>query len=154
MTLCSQWLCSQLYDWLYAGSWSTYVSVWIKISVPQNDSQLLILFSDVITWRKFIICVIVIGYETTAFKIKNFETPRSICVAFLSFKCTKSRNSDVSFRFVFARSIEASCEIEKEGKVRSEPTDDDPTTPEWSTSLLPTKVRCILEVWQYTAEQD
>ena len=87
---------------------------------------------------------------------KTFETLRSICVAFLSFKCTKSINSDVSFRFafVFARSIEASCEIENEDKVGSEPTDDDPTTPEWSTSLLPTKVRCILEVWQYTAEQD
>ena len=37
---------------------------------------------------------------------------------------------------VFAKSIEATCKVENE---------DAPTTSEWSTILLPTKVRLILE---------
>ena len=33
--------------------------------------------------------------------------------------------------------------------VGAAPTGDAPTTSEWSTNLLPTKVRFILDVWRY-----
>ena len=54
----------------------------------------------------------------------------------------------VSFSFVFAQSIEARCYIDNEdavGAVRAAPT-----TSELSTILLPTKMRLILVVLQYT----
>ena len=47
---------------------------------------------------------------------------------------------------VFAQSIEAMCEVENEDVVGAAPTGDAPTTSELSTSLLPTKVRLLLEV--------
>ena len=50
---------------------------------------------------------------------------------------------------VFAQSIEARCWVENEDVVGAAPTGDAPTTSEWSTILLPTKVHSILEVWQY-----
>ena len=46
---------------------------------------------------------------------------------------------------VSAKSIDA----ENEDVVRAAPTGNDPTTSEWSTILLITKVRLILEVWRY-----
>ena len=50
---------------------------------------------------------------------------------------------------VFAESLEARCQVENEDVVAAAPTGDAPTTSEWSTILLPTKVRLILEVLQY-----
>ena len=49
---------------------------------------------------------------------------------------------------VFAQSIEARCYVENEDVVGAAPTDDAPTTSEWSI-LLPTKVQLILEVLWY-----
>ena len=46
---------------------------------------------------------------------------------------------------VFAHSNEASCCVENEDVVGVVRTGDAPTTSEWSTILLPTKVRLILE---------
>ena len=46
---------------------------------------------------------------------------------------------------VFAQSIEARCYVENEDVVGAAPTGDAPTTSEWSTIWLPTKVRLILE---------
>ena len=47
----------------------------------------------------------------------------------------------------FAQSNEARCYVYNEDVVGAAPTDDVPTTSElWSTMLLPTKVRFILEV--------
>ena len=46
---------------------------------------------------------------------------------------------------VFAQSIEARCKVENEDVVGAVPTGDAPTTSEWSTILLPTKVCLILE---------
>ena len=40
---------------------------------------------------------------------------------------------------VFAESLEARCEVENEDIVGAAPTDDAPTTSEWSTILLLTK---------------
>ena len=40
-------------------------------------------------------------------------------------------------------------QVENEDVVGAVPTGDAPTTSEWSTILLPTKVQLILEVWQY-----
>ena len=57
-------------------------------------------------------------------------------------KCFLSR-----LALVFALSIEARCYIENEDVVGAAPTGDAPTTSEWSTILLPTKVQLILEVW-------
>ena len=63
--------------------------------------------------------------------------------------CTKSQNLNVSHLVVvFAQSIEARCKVENEDVVGAAPTGDAPTTSEWSTSLLPTKVHLILEVWE------
>ena len=50
---------------------------------------------------------------------------------------------------VFAQSIEARCRVENEDVVGAAPTGDAPTTSEWSTIKLPTKVCLILETWQY-----
>ena len=49
---------------------------------------------------------------------------------------------------VFVQSNEARCEVENEDVVGAAPTGDAPTTYEWSTILLPTKVRLILETWR------
>ena len=50
---------------------------------------------------------------------------------------------------VFAQSNEARCQIKNEDVVGAAPTGDAPTTSEWSTIFLPTKVCLILETWQY-----
>ena len=50
---------------------------------------------------------------------------------------------------VFAQSIEARCQVEKEDVVGAAPTGDAPTTSELSTILLPTKERLILAVLRY-----
>ena len=47
---------------------------------------------------------------------------------------------------VFAEYLEARCWVENEDVVGAAPTGDAPTTSEWSTILLPTKVRLILEI--------
>ena len=49
----------------------------------------------------------------------------------------------------FAQSIEARCEVGDKDVVGAAPIGDAPTTSEWSTILLPTEVRIILEVWRY-----
>ena len=50
---------------------------------------------------------------------------------------------------VFAQSIEARYLVENEDVVGVAPTGGAPSTSEWSTTLLPTKVRLILDVWRY-----
>ena len=50
---------------------------------------------------------------------------------------------------VFAESLEPRCQVENEDVVRAAPTGDAPTTSEWSTILLPTNVRLILEILRY-----
>ena len=47
---------------------------------------------------------------------------------------------------VFAESLEARYQVENEDVVGAAPTVNAPTTSEWSTILLPTKVRLILEI--------
>ena len=53
------------------------------------------------------------------------------------------------FAAVFAKSLKARCWVENEDVVGAAPTGDAPTTSEWSTIWLPTKVRLILEVLRY-----
>ena len=48
---------------------------------------------------------------------------------------------------VFTQSIEARCLVRNEDVVGAAPTGDAPTTSDWSTILLPDKVRLTLEVW-------
>ena len=60
-------------------------------------------------------------------------------------KCFLSR-----LAVVFAHSIEARCEVESEDVVGAAPTGDAPTTSEWSTILLPSKVHLILGILQYS----
>ena len=50
---------------------------------------------------------------------------------------------------VFAESFEARCQVENEDVVGAAPTGDAPTTSEWSTILLPTKMRLISETLRY-----
>ena len=72
-----------------------------------------------------------------------------------SISTTKSQNLNVSRlvwqNFAFAQSIEARRWVENEDVVGAAPTGGAPTTSEWSTNVLPTKVRLILEFWRYTA---
>ena len=51
---------------------------------------------------------------------------------------------------VFVQSIEARCWVENKDVVGVSPTGGAPTTSEWSTTLLSTKMRLILDVWRYT----
>ena len=46
-----------------------------------------------------------------------------------------------------AKSIEPRGYVENEDVVGAAPTGDAPTTSEWSTVILSTKLRLILEVW-------
>ena len=48
---------------------------------------------------------------------------------------------------VFAQPIEARCKVQNEDVVGVAPTGDAPTTSEWSTFLLPSKLSVILEIW-------
>ena len=48
----------------------------------------------------------------------------------------------------FAQFIEARCWVNNEDVVWAAPIGDAPTTSEWATVLLPTKLWLILEVWQ------
>ena len=48
----------------------------------------------------------------------------------------------------FVQSIGAMYQVKNEDVVGAAQTDDAPITSEWSTSLLPTKVPLILEIWQ------
>ena len=50
---------------------------------------------------------------------------------------------------VFTQSIKAVYEVENEDAAGEAPTGDTPTTSEWSTMLLPTKLRLVLEVCRY-----
>ena len=50
---------------------------------------------------------------------------------------------------IFAESLEARCLVDHSDVVGAAPTGDATTTSEWSTILLPTKVRLILEVLRY-----
>ena len=61
------------------------------------------------------------------------------------FKCSSPR-----LAFVFAQSIEARCQVENEDVDGAALTGDAPTTSEWSTILLPSMVRLILETWRYS----
>ena len=56
----------------------------------------------------------------------------------------------VSACIVFAQYIEAKCEVENEDVVGAAPTGDAPTTSEWSTIQLPTK---LLKTWRYITMQ-
>ena len=62
---------------------------------------------------------------------------------------TKSQHLNVShtvLRLSLENPLKPDIEVENEDVVGAAPTGDAPTTSEWSTSLLPTKVRLILEV--------
>ena len=49
------------------------------------------------------------------------------------------------------QSNEARCQVENEDVDGAAPTGDAPTTSEWATILLPTKVRLILQTWRVTS---
>ena len=67
---------------------------------------------------------------------------------------TKLQYSSPRLAVVFAQSNEARCQVENEDVVGAAPTGDAPTTSEWLTILLPTKVRLILETWRYVTHDD
>ena len=59
---------------------------------------------------------------------------------FPDYKCFSSRVA-----VVFAESIEARCSVENEDVVGAAPPGAAPTTSEWSTILLPVRVRFIVK---------
>ena len=50
----------------------------------------------------------------------------------------------LAWQAVFAESLEARCQVENEDVVGAAPTGDAPTTSEWATISLPTKVQLII----------
>ena len=52
------------------------------------------------------------------------------------------------YAVVFVQYIEARCHVENKDVVGAALTGDAPITSEWSTILLPTQVRLILEIWR------
>ena len=72
------------------------------------------------------------------------QTSNLICTKSRNLKCFSSRPA-----VAFAQSIEARCLVENEDVVGAAPTGSAPTTSEWSTILLPTKVHIILVVLWY-----
>ena len=72
---------------------------------------------------------------------------QELTVKFL-IKTYQTQNYPIATCFVvFAQSIEARYEVENEDVAGAAPTGDAPTTSEWSTILLPTRVRLVLEVY-------
>ena len=73
---------------------------------------------------------------------------KKVYCQFSNIRCTRSqhfKDSRTVLQLFFAESLEARCQVENEDVVGAAPTGDAPTTSEWSTILLPTKVRLILE---------
>ena len=66
-------------------------------------------------------------------------------IRYTKYKQLKWLSSPVAV--VLAQSIEARCLVENEGVFGAAPTGDAPTSCEWSTSILPAKMRVILESW-------
>ena len=64
----------------------------------------------------------------------------------------KLKCSRLVLQSFFAQSIEARYWAENEDKVGAAQTGDTPITFEYSTILLPIKVRLTLEVWRYASE--
>ena len=61
---------------------------------------------------------------------------------------TKLKCPSPRLAVLFAQAIDARYYVENEDVVGAAPTGDAPTTSEWSTNLLPAKVRLILETWR------
>ena len=59
-------------------------------------------------------------------------------------KCFSSR-----LALVAVHDIKARCQVENEDVLEAAPTDDAPTTSEWSTILLPINVRRMLKIWWF-----
>ena len=78
------------------------------------------------------------------FDIKYRQVSDISCNKSPKLKCFSSR-----LAVVIAQSIEARCQVENEDVVGGAPKVYAPTTSEWPTILLPSKVRLILEVWWY-----
>ena len=81
----------------------------------------------------------------------NFETSTSTHYRQVSnIRRSKSPNLNISRLVlqlhVFAQSMKTRCKVENEDVVGVPPRGDAPTTSEWSTIVLPTKVRSILTV--------
>ena len=77
----------------------------------------------------------------------SYEYRKISCISHI-----KSQNINVSrlvLLLYIAQSIETRYWVANGDVVGAAPTGDAPTISEWSTILLPTKVRLILEVWQY-----
>ena len=87
-------------------------------------------------------------YNIRHTKSQNLNDSRLILQ--LSSKTTaRWGENHLSFGQMSNPSIEASCYVENGDVAGATPTGNAPTTSEWSTILLPTKVQLILEVWQY-----
>ena len=73
---------------------------------------------------------------------KTNTTNQCACfVEYMPHQITKLKCFSPRLAVVFAQSNEASCWVENEDVVGAAPTGGAPTTSEWSTILLPTKVQ-------------
>ena len=75
-------------------------------------------------------------------KLRCYEMYRQVS----NISRTRSRRFSYCLAAFFDESLEARCQVKNEDIVGAAPTGDAPTTSGWSTILLSTKVRLILEV--------
>ena len=79
----------------------------------------------------------------------------TITVKSLNIRCTKSQTLNVShliLQLSLPNPMKPGVKSKNEDVVGAAPTGDAPTTSEWSTILLLTKVQLILETWRYVAQ--
>ena len=112
----------------------------IDEATPQPEYSMLMISCApkfILTWMKTVEWVWV-----------NGRNPLYLSVGWsLPLKLSSSRHA-----VVFVQYIKARCRVENEDVVGAAPTGDASTTSEWSTILLPAKVRLVLEVLRYVSQ--
>ena len=97
--------------------------------------------------------------ESTASKRKQMATNRTFVPRnhnyrkISNIRRTKSPNlivSRLALQLSLPNPMKSGVPVDNEDVVGATPTGDAPTTSEWSTILLPTKMCLILETWRYT----
>ena len=103
-------------------------------------------------WRPFCLCLNVLRWVTkglsTLHQTSVLWIPSNLWYKLHQIPKLKCFSSHLAV--VFAQSIEATCQVDNEDVVGAVLAGDAATTSEWSTILLPTEVRLILEIWLCT----
>ena len=80
--------------------------------------------------------------HTLSYYLKYHKFSNTRRIKSTKLKCVSSRLAVISVQY-----IETRCSVDNEDVIGAAPTGDALSTSEWSTILLPTKVRLILKIW-------